>query len=292
MTNKRLVLVTGATGKQGGAVVEALLQRGHQVRATTRNPDSKAATNLKLKGVDVVKADFSDSASLLKAATGVDTLYAMMTPLEAGIEAEVQQGIALADAAKAAGVGHLILGSVASADGGTGIPHFDSKYRVEQYVAALGVPYTISAPVFFMENLIDVWALPSLREGKLALAMPSNRPLQQIAVRDIGRFVVAMVERRQEVFGKRFDIGGDEITGEEAAAILSRVTGREIRYEGFPPEYLQEQSEDMALMFKWFDAHGYVADIQALHRDFSEVHWLGFEDWAKVQDWSILTIDA
>lgn len=292
MTNKRLVLVTGATGKQGGAVVEALLQRGHQVRATTRNPDSKAATNLKLKGVDVVKADFSDSVSLLRAATGVDTLYAMMTPLEAGIEAEVQQGIALVDAAKAAGVGHLILGSVASADGGTGIPHFDSKYRVEQYVAASGVPYTISAPVFFMENLIDVWALPSLREGKLALAMPSNRPLQQIAVRDIGRFVVAMVERRQEVFGKRFDIGGDEITGEGAAVILSRVTGREIRYEGFPPEYLQQHSEDMALMFKWFDSHGYVADLPALQRDFTDVHWLGFEDWAKEQDWSILTADA
>jgi uncharacterized protein YbjT (DUF2867 family) len=111
------------------------------------------------------------------------------------------------------------------------------------------VPYTIVAPVFFMENTLQPWTLPSLRQGKLAMALPASRSLQQISVADIGAFVAAVIERGDTVFSRRFDIAGDELTGEEAAAILSKVTGREFRYEGFPPAVLRARSEDMALMF-------------------------------------------
>jgi uncharacterized protein YbjT (DUF2867 family) len=143
------------------------------------------------------------------------------------------------------------------------------------------MPYTIVAPVFFMENLLQPWTLPSLREGKLAMALPSSRSLQQIAVADIGAFVATVIERSNTVFGRRFDIAGDELTGEEAAAILSKVTGREIHYEGFPRDVLRAQSEDMARMFEWFATTGYAADIESLRRDFPEVKWHTFEDWAR-----------
>jgi uncharacterized protein YbjT (DUF2867 family) len=150
------------------------------------------------------------------------------------------------------------------------------------------VPYTIVAPVFFMENLLQPWMVSSLCQGKLAMALPANRSLQQITVADIGAFVSAVIERGGTVFDRRFDIAGDELTGENAAAILSKVTGRKVHYEGFPPAVLRAQGEDMALMFEWFDSTGYAADIKGLRRDFPEVKWHTFEEWARKQDWSVL----
>ena len=139
-----------------------------------------------------------------------------------------------------------------------------------------------------MENLLQPWMLSGLRQGKLAMALPASRSLQQISVADIGAFVAAVVERSETVFGRRFDIAGDELTGEEAAAMLSKATRREVHYEGFPPEALRAQSEDMARMFEWFDSTGYTADIKSLRRDFPEVKWHTFEQWARQQDWSVL----
>ncbi|MCW3094502.1 MAG: Nucleoside-diphosphate sugar epimerase [Chthonomonadaceae bacterium] len=288
MAQSKLVLVTGATGKQGGACVEALLNRGHQVRALTRNPASPAANRLRERGVEIAVGDFTDRDSLVRAARGADAVYAMSTPYEQGAEQETAQGITITDAAREARIAHFVYSSVASADRGTGIEHFDGKYSVEKQIQASGVPYTIVAPVFFMENWLQPWMLSSLRQGKLAMALPAGRSLQQIAVADIGAFVAAVIERGDTVFDRRFDIAGDELTGDQAAAILSKVTGREIRYEGFPPDILRAQSEDMARMFEWFDSTGYAADIKSLRRDFPEVTWHTFEEWARKQDWSVL----
>jgi uncharacterized protein YbjT (DUF2867 family) len=288
MSASKIVLVTGATGSQGGSVVQALLKQGYQVRGMTRNVLSPAAKQLSKQGVEVVAGDFTDQDSLLRAAGGVDTIFTMTTPFEEGVERETAQGMAITEAAKAVGVGHLVYSSVASANRATGIPHFDSKYEVEKHIVSSGVPYTIIAPVYFMNNLVQPWTLPTLRQGKLALAMPATRPLQQISVADIGAFAAAVIERREAVFGQRFDIAGDELSGDDAAAVLSKVTSREFTYEGFPPEALRAQSEDLALMFEWFDHTGYVADVRGLRRDFPEVKWHDFEAWTRKQDWTIL----
>src|ERR1700746_3763162 len=186
----------------------------------------------------------------------------MSTPYEQGAEKETAQGITITDAAKAVKVAHFIYSSVASANRGTGIQHFDGKYAVEKHLQASGVPYTVVAPVFFMENLLQPWTLSGLRQGKLAMALPASRSLQQISVADIGAFVAAVIERRDTVFGRRFDIAGDELTGGEAAAILSKMTGREVHYEGFPPDVLRAQSEDTAPVFLGVDNLGYCAPIQ------------------------------
>ncbi|MBP1887623.1 NmrA/HSCARG family protein [Sinorhizobium mexicanum] len=288
MTTKRNVLVTGATGQQGGAVAHALLARGHRVKALTRKPDSDAARQLASAGAEVVGGDLGDPASIVKAARGVDAMYLMGNSYEAGTEEEIRQGIIAADAAKAAGVGHLIYSSVADADKKTGIPHFESKYRVEKHVAELGIPYTISAPVAFMENIVAPWSIDALRQGTHAFAMPAHRRLQLVALADIGAFVAALVERGAHVFGTRFDIAGDELTGEEQADILSQAIGRPIHYQEVPIAKARQQSEDAALMFEWFDRVGYDADIAALRREFPEVHWLSFADWARAYDWSAL----
>jgi uncharacterized protein YbjT (DUF2867 family) len=289
MTTKRSVLVTGATGQQGGAVAQALLSRGHRVKALTRKPDGDAAQRLASKGAEIVRGDLGDVAAVVGAARDVDAMYLMGNSYEAGVEAETRQGTAAADAAKAAGIGHLIYSSVASADKKTGIPHFDSKFVVERHVAGLGIPYTISAPAAFMENVVAPWAMGALAQGTHALALPPKRAWQVVAVADIGTFAASLIERRESVFGKRFDIAGDELSGEEQAKVLSQALGRPIAYQQIPITTIREQSEDAALMFEWFDRTGYDADIAALRKDFPEVRWHSFADWAKGFDWSAVT---
>ena len=288
MSNMRSVLATGATGQQGGAVVRALIARGHRVKAISRKPDSDGAKRLAAAGVEVVAGDLNDGVSVARAAAGVDTMFLMGNSYEAGTEAETRQGILVADAAKAAGVGHLIYSSVGNADKKTGIPHFDSKYLVEKHIAGLGIPYTISAPVAFMENTVAPWAIDGLRQGVYAAALPPTRPLQQITIEDIGAFVAALAERREQVFGKRFDIAGDELSGEQQVKILSEALDRPIRYQELPIAAMRQQSEDAALMFEWFDRTGYDVDIAALRRDFPDVGWHGYADWARGFDWSVL----
>jgi uncharacterized protein YbjT (DUF2867 family) len=288
MSTKRHVLVTGATGQQGGAVAAALLSRGHRVTALTRKPDGEGARRLASAGAGILAGDLGDAASVQQAAEGVDTMFLMGNSYEAGPEEETRQGIIAADAAKAAGIGHLIYSSVGNADKNTGVPHFESKVRVERHIAGLGVPYTVSAPVGFMENAVAPWGIAGLRQGVHAFAMPPNRALQLVAVADIGAFVAVLAERREQVFGRRIDIAGDELTGEDQAKILSQAIGRPIAYQALPIAAMREQSEDLALMFEWFDRVGYSADIAALQRDFPEVGWHSFADWARGFDWSML----
>ena len=187
-----------------------------------------------------------------------------------------------------AGVGHIVFSSVGSAEEKTGIAHFDGKYQIEKHLATLSMPSSILAPVYFMENLLAPWGIPGLKEGTLAAGMPGDRVLQQIAVKNIGDFAAALIERGEAVYGKRFDIAGDELTNEEVVAKVSKAADRTISYQGFPAEGLREQSADMADMFNWFNDVGYSADIAALRKEFSDVAWLSYSDWLAMQDWSIL----
>ena len=150
---KGSVLVTGATGKQGGAVARVLLSNGHRVRAMVRNVNSPPARELEHRGAEPFAADLDDVGSLERAAAGMDAVFAMSTPAS-GVEAETRQGIAIVNAAQAAGATHIVYSSVAGADQKTGIPHFESKFKVEQHLRTRGVRFTIIGPVYFMENLI------------------------------------------------------------------------------------------------------------------------------------------
>lgn len=284
------VLVTGATGKQGGAVARALLKKGLSVRALTRKPESAAAVELKKAGAEIRQGSFENKASLEQTLAGAEIVFAMSTPFEGGPETETTQGIALADAAKEAGVRHFVFTSVASADKGTGVPHFDSKFKVEEHLSRIGIPFTIIAPVFFMENLVSPWSLPALKEGKWTFGLPASRRLQQIAVADIASFAALVMEKRDAFLGRRIDIASDELTGAEAAGILSRVSGRTIEYIQQPMEQIRAMSEDFARMVEWFDRVGYRADIPMLRKSHPQISWHSFEAWAEGQDWNRLLI--
>ena len=284
MTKLGKILVTGATGTQGGAVARLLLERGHAIRAVTRKPDSPAAQALAARGVEIAAGDLTDRAAMDAAVRGVDAVFSVGTPFEAGMAAETRQGITVADAAKAAGA-FLVYTSVANADRQTKIPHFDSKYEVEQHIRAIGAEATIIAPVYFMENVR--FSKAQLAEGVYPSPLSPARPLAQIAAEDIAAAAVAVLEDRARHAGKRYDLGGDELTGEDTARILSEVTGRGVRYVQVPLDAIRQMmGEDMATMYEWFERVGYTVDRTALVRDFPGVRWTSFEAWARRFDWN------
>ncbi len=283
MAQELTVVVTGSTGKQGGAVARGLLERGHKVRAVTRDPNSSQAKLLANAGATLVTASLEDTAAIEKALEGATSLFAMTMP-SGGTDAETKQGIVAADAAKAADV-HLVFTSVGSANRQTGIPHFDSKYEVEKHTAKVGVRATILAPVAFMENLYFI--REQLAKGIYASA------LTQVAVADIGAVAVRVLEDAGRFTGKRFDLASDELTGNDALAILSRVTGRPFSYYQVPLDVIrQRMGEDAVRMYEWFDRVGFAVDRAALRREFPDVAFHDFESWAKMRDWNALLQSA
>lgn len=285
MRRKLTVVVVGATGKQRGAVARSLLERGHEVRAVTRYPDSVKAKELVSAGSTLVTASLEDTAALTRALKGATSLFAVTTPV-GGMDAEIRQGVSAAEAAKAAGV-HLVFTSVGSANRQTGIPHFESKYAVERHIAKISMRATILAPVYYMENLY--FGKEQLARGIYAAALPPTRKLAQVAVADIGAVAVRVLEGESRFAGARFDLASDELTGNDVVAILSRVTGRPFTYYQAPLDVIrQRMGEDGVKMYKWFDRVGYTVDRAAFRREFPDVAFHDFETWAKAQDWKAL----
>ena len=281
-----LVLVSGATGQQGGSIARELLGAGWRVRAMTRKPDSDAARDLARRGAEVVRADLDDAASLRQALDGAWGAVGVQNTWEAGVEKEEEQGKRFAAAVKEAGVQHLLYQSVASAHRRTGIPHFDNKWRVEETIHALGLPsWTVIRPVFFMENHQSPGFKPSLDQGTLAIGMKPETRQQMIAVQDIGKYGLRAFERHAALNGRSIDIAGDELTGPEAAAILSEVARRPIAFHSTPIEDVRKGSEEYAIMLEWFDAVGYDADIEGTGKEFG-VRPTRFREWAAAQNWN------
>ena len=192
VTSKRKILLIGATAQQGGALARLLLQKKHEVYALTRNTESESpkAQNLRNLGAKLIKGDLDNPDSLEQATNGLDSVLLMGTPLEDGIEGETRRGKMMADITKEKNVKHLVYSSVANADRNTGIPHFESKYKVEQHIQNLGIPYTIIGPTFFMENLLG----PGLEQGQLALPLSPSSILQQSALQNIAEFSALVLE--------------------------------------------------------------------------------------------------
>src|SRR5437899_3495312 len=221
---KGAILVTGATGQQGGAVARELLARKHTVRAMTRKPDSDAAKALARQGAEVVKGDLNDAESLRRALEGAWGVFAVQNTGEAGVEGEEAQGKRIAELARQAGVQHYVYSSVGSAHNRTGIPHFDSKWRIEETVRGLGFPsHVILRPVFFMENLVAPY---SLQGSTLALALGPDTKLQMIAVNDIGWFGARAFTDVAALNRREIDLAGDLRTMPQAAEILAEALGR------------------------------------------------------------------
>ncbi len=286
MDRQDLILVTGATGRQGGAVAHELLAKGQRVRALTRKPDSAAAAELRARGAEVVAGDFDDVASVERALSGAWGAYAVQNTWEAGVEREERQGKKFAELAKLASVQHFVQGSVASAQRATGVPHFDNKWRIEEKVRALEFPsHVVIRPVFYMENFLAPWMLPVLQQGMLPLGVKPETSLQLIAVKDIGRYGRLAFEKHAELNGRGIDIAGDEMTMPEVANVLSRAVGHPLQFVSVPIEEVRKGSEDTALMLEWFDRVGYDVDIRKNAEQYG-IRPTSLADWASSVSWA------
>jgi uncharacterized protein YbjT (DUF2867 family) len=244
----------------------------------TRKPASEQAAALARLGVDLVQGDLDDEATLRRAVAGAWGFFGVQSAQEAGVVREEAQGKRLATLAREAGVEHYVYTSVGSAHTRTGIPHFDSKWRIEETVRDLRFPsHVILRPVFFMENLVAPF---SLRDSTLSSALGPGTKLQMIAVEDIGwvgarAFTDAAALNRREI-----DLAGDVRTMPEVAEILTESLGRAIAFAQTPIEQIRQYSEDTALMLEWFERVGYSADIAGLEREFGRA-LTKLPDWAR-----------
>lgn len=279
----RIILVSGATGRQGGAVARSLLTEGWSVRALVRDTDKPAARALMARGAELAKGDLEDRGSLDRALKDVYGVFSVQTWTESGARGEILQGRNLADAARATGVKHFIYSSVGGADRKSGVTHFESKWAIEEHIRALGIPATIFRPVFFMFNFNAPEVQSSILGGILAMPLRPDRPLQMLAVEDLGEFVRLAFENPDNYTGKAIELAGDEMAMPEAAAIFSKLLGRPVRYAEQAIGEIRRFNKDVAAMFEWFNEHGYRADIpavRALHPGL-----MNLETWLKKTRW-------
>jgi uncharacterized protein YbjT (DUF2867 family) len=271
------ILVAGVTGRQGGAVTRHLLARGFAVRGITRDPDAAKAQPLRDAGVELVRADLTDRAALDGLFDGVTGVFSVATPFEAGLDAEVAQGTTLGDAAQAAEVEHYVYSSVGGADRDSRVPHFESKWAIENHLRGLGLPLTVVRPVYFFENF-GGWSLQPEGDGyTMAMPLSPDRALQTVAADDIGAFVAMAFADRGSWVGRELELAGDERTLPEYAAAISAARGVDVDYVQIPWEALREQSEDLYRMYDFFEREGYQADIGALRARYPGLHT--FDGW-------------
>ena len=281
----QVIVVTGATGQQGGAAARHLLAKGWKVRALARDVNKPAARALGEAGAEIVRADNDDRASLDAAFTGAYGVFSVQNfwlP-NVGAEGEVRQGKAVADAARAAGVQHLVYSSVGAAHRGMGQAHFATKLEIEQYIKTLGLPNTILRPVGFMENLNR--SRKDIASGKYSgFGLRPGKSIQYIAVDDIGAFAALVFEDRAHWLGRTLELAGDELTEPQVAETFSRELHRPVSLEARQAAAGQQPMPELAAMFAFFNGEGYDADIAALRKLYPPLKTLA--QWIRTTGWS------
>jgi len=283
------IAVFGATGQQGGAVVDALLDRGARVRALVRNSESGRAQALAARGVELAAIRIDDPASLVDALATVEAFY-FMTP-EANsleeVEAEIRVGTALVDAAVAARVPHVVFNSVFGADRETGVPHHDSKHWIEEHLGKSGLRATMVRPTAFMEGFASVMA-PSLEHGEIVLRLPlaEDVAVKMISVRDIGRVAAAILLDTADVPGGAIELVADELTGPQIAAAFGARAGLPARYEALPLSVLPNEL-DRAMFRQFAEAAEYPSDPAVVRA--IEPATLDLAEWIRAIGWTVPT---
>ena len=280
----RSVLVTGATGNQGGAVIDHLLSAGDfDVYGLTRDATSDAARTLADRGVEMVEGDLYDTDSMRPHVAGMDAVFAVTNFWTEGYDRQVEQGENIVDVAAEADVDQFVFSGVGSHHRETGVPHFDSAWEIEQHARNRDLPLTVLQPVFFFQNF-EAFA-EDILEGTIALPLAEDVSLQMVDVEDVGRAAAVALAEPETFVGERFEVAGDELTLSETAEVLSTVTGVDVAPYPVPIEEAYESfGEEFTVMCEWFNAVGYDADIDALSETF-DLAFTTLEEYLREHGW-------
>lgn len=252
---QRIIVVTGATGLQGGAVTRQLLKDGWHVRALTRNAASKQAQALRALGAEVMQGDMDDASSLRAIFAGAYGVYSVQNPFIGGPEAEVRQGKNVAGVAKDSGVQHLVYGSAGTGRKGSGIPSWETKLQIEEHMQALSLPLTIVRPMAFMELMTDKKFFPAVGTWQvMPRVMGAARRLPWICVDDVGAIVVQAFAAPQQFVGQDLTLASDVQSLSECRTIYREVMGK--NPPRFPmPIWLFQRfgfvGRDLMAMWRW-----------------------------------------
>lgn len=270
----KTILVTGATGAQGGALVPLLLARGHRVRAMTRNIEKPSARHLASLGAEPVSGNLDDEDSLVRACEGVDAVFAVQNFWERGVgyEREIEQGKKLARAAQKQQIKHFLQTSVAGCDNAPGVLHFESKWVIEQYIDEIGLPRTFLREVFFMENFFEPVMMggnkqrmsPTLVLAMLSGALGKNTPFHMVTVEDIAWFAAHIFDHPDQWLGKHLDVASDVLTVDEMKAIYRKVTGKRPLPFSLPFWLLRLQNPESARQLRWNNDPGWQFSLAPL----------------------------
>jgi uncharacterized protein YbjT (DUF2867 family) len=259
----RIVVVTGATGRQGGAVATHLLSDGWRVRALTRRPELPAARRLAALGAEVVRVDLADSRSLGPAFGDAYGVFSVQNPMTGGIESEIAQGKNVADAAKAVGVSHVVYGSAGIGAAGTGIGSWESKLTVQAHMEALGLPLTVLRPMAFMELMTDRGLYPPVAVWHL---MPrfagEDLPIGWICVDDIGAIAARAFAEPGHFIGADIRLAADVQSIAECRRIWRSVVGRSPARFRMPVWMFKRfVGSDLITMWSWLRTAGLQFDL-------------------------------
>ncbi|MGV9410902.1 NmrA/HSCARG family protein [Nocardia sp. NPDC003693] len=287
------VLVIGATGRQGTATTTALLERGWEVRALVRDPESDRARALAAAGARLVTGDLDDEESVRAAMEGAHGVFLMLTMMSGvnisldAVAAEIVHGRMVADLAAKTGVAHLVYSSLSGAHKNSGVEYYAAKEQIEDYIRALGLPATILRPVLFMDNFAT-YNKPARVDGELvlSLAVAPDKPMALISIRDIGEFAAIAFDRPDEFLGRTVEIAGDVLTPTEIAETLARPAGLPHRTVRVPIEALRAFDEQVAKMFAFFDTDtSPTPDVPALRA--AHPGLLSLDAWVGATGWKL-----
>jgi uncharacterized protein YbjT (DUF2867 family) len=258
------VLVTGATGNQGGSVARHLLAKGVCVRALTRSGDSTAANALRRAGAEIAVGDMNDTASLDRALIGVNAVFAVQDFWAKGVgyAGEVRQGINLANAALRAGVRHFVQSGMAQAARIEGIEHFESKRAICEHIKQIGLPHTIVGTVYFMDNFLDPKRGGSMTFPTLSGTLNPTTKMHMLVLDDLGTIVAYILTHSEQFLNQYVDIASDCLTVPEMKKIYERIAGKRPKSWSLPAWMLRLFSRDFAKQLAWQNDPGWSFSIE------------------------------
>ena len=279
MTNNKKIFVTGATGNQGGAVVRTLANQGFKILALSRNANSVKAQNLTSLNIQVVEGDLNNADTYREYLKDVYGIFSVQA-FEKGVEKEIKQGITLATLAKEYGIKHFVYSSAVGAQQNTGVPHIDSKFKIENHIKHIELPFTIIRPTSLFENFLLPQVKKGILKGKLVQPTENKTVLQYIAAEDIGNAVAKFFHNTEIYLGRTIPLASEQLTGFEVAGKFSTVLNKKMKYEKLPVLITRLfLGKSLYKMFKWMDEKSVfqIEDVNTTKTEFSNL--LSLESW-------------
>jgi len=283
MQHSKTIFVTGATGNQGGAAVRSLLNSGYAVKALTRNPNSEAAKKLKDLRAEIVQGDLNNKESYSDQIRNVYGVFCVLS-LENGTTKEIQQGIDLVNLSKTLGIKHFLYSSVIGADLNTGIPHWESKFIIENHIRQIGLPHTIVRPASLFENFLLPAVKKRIIKGKLPSPIDKNINQLFIGSVDIGTISACIFDKPEMYLSKIVPLFSEELNMEMVSTIFSEVLKRKISYQKMPMFLTRlVMGKNLFKMFDWINKNSelLLKNHNKLNGEFPNL--LGLRQWLKLQ---------